>query len=159
MPARRESWERFAIANILESMVPALLARRYFEIPQRQFQAAVFGMIVVADGECDVDRIACQKRCLMHSFRHVPAQGVEGNFSSQFSVVSSQLNGARVAFVDRCGSFPAPDDGTVGMAACSRQNCGCGEFLDFTRCRIVSDCARPELQLDVLVFQNSRRGG
>ena len=100
-------------------------------------------MIVVTDGEGYVDGVACQKRGLLHALGHVPTQCVEGNFSSQFSVVSSQLNGARVAFGDRCGSFAAPDGGTVGMAAGSRQNCGCGEFLDFTGCRIVSDCRPP----------------
>ena len=47
---------------------------------------------------------------------HVPAQGVEGDFRSQFciassrvSVLSSRLNGACVAFGYGCGLFAAPD--------------------------------------------------
>jgi len=52
------------------------------EIPQGEFQAAVFGVVVVSDGEGDVDRIARQHRRLLEALGHVPAQGVEGDFRS-----------------------------------------------------------------------------
>ncbi len=46
-------------------------------------------MIVVADGEGDVDGVSGKERGLLQAFGHVPAQGVKD--SSQFSVLSSQL--------------------------------------------------------------------
>ena len=67
--------------------------RRSPEVAQRKLQAAVFGVIVVADGKSNVDRIARQKLILLHSFRHVPPEGIEGDprskVSSQFPVLSS----------------------------------------------------------------------
>ena len=62
---------------------------RRFEVPQRELQSAEVGMVVVADGECDVDGIARQERRLLQAFGHVPAEGVK--YGSQFSVLSSQL--------------------------------------------------------------------
>ena len=116
----------------------ALSGRRYLEIAQGEFQAAVFGMIVVSDGEGDIERIARQQRRLLQALGHVPAQGVEGDLarksSSQFSVLSSQLT-ARVAFGDGRGPFLAPDCGAVGMAARSRQDGGWRRVLGFTGLR------------------------
>lgn len=66
--------------------------RRSFEVAQGKLQAAIFRVIVVANGEGDVDGIARQKLMLQHSFRHVPAEGIEGDpgskVSSQFPVLS-----------------------------------------------------------------------
>ena len=47
-------------------------------------------MVVVADGEGDVDGVASKKRRLLQTFSHVPAEGVENGSlsSSQFSVLS-----------------------------------------------------------------------
>ena len=67
--------------------------RRSFEVAQGKLQAAIFRVIVVANGEGDVDGIARQQLMLQHSFRHVPAEGIEGDpgskVSSQFPVLSS----------------------------------------------------------------------
>src|SRR5258708_3590255 len=64
------------------------------KVAQRKFQATVFGVIVVSDGESDIDRIAGQERRLLHTLGHVPAEGVErdlsSKISSQFSVRSCQ---------------------------------------------------------------------
>ena len=54
------------------------------EIPENQFQAAVFRMVVVADSERDIDGVACQKRRLLDAFGHVPAKGVESDFEFRF---------------------------------------------------------------------------
>ena len=60
------------------------------EIAQREFQAAVFGVIVVADRERDIDGIARQERYLLQAVGHMPAESIESDFSSQFSILSSQ---------------------------------------------------------------------
>jgi hypothetical protein len=75
-------------------MAITTFGRRSFEVAQGKLEAAVFGVIIVADGESDVDAIPCQKLILLRSFRHVPAQRIESNprskISSQFSVLSCQ---------------------------------------------------------------------
>ena len=66
--------------------------RQSLEVAQRKLEASVFWVIIVADGESDVDGITCKKLMLLHSFRHVPAEGIEGDsgseVSSHFSVLS-----------------------------------------------------------------------
>ena len=74
----------------------------YLKIAQGQLQAAVFGMIVVADGKGDIDGVAGQERGLLHTLGHMPAQGVEGDLtakiSSEFAVFSSQFTAACIGF-------------------------------------------------------------
>ena len=60
-------------------------SERQPEVAQRQLQAAEVRMVVVADGEGDVERVARQKRRLLQAFGHVPAKGVENG--SQFSAL------------------------------------------------------------------------
>src|ERR1700680_3572500 len=116
-------------------------------------------MIVVADREGDIDRIARQEGRLLQALSHVPAKCVESDFSSQFSFLNWQWDTAAIGL--GCGLFIAPDRGSVGMAARSRQHGRRGELLRLSGRprRTVSDCARPELQLNVFVFQNPRRRG
>ena len=75
-------------------MAITTFGRRSFEVAQGELKAAVFGVIVVADGKSDVDAVACKKLIVLHSFRHVPAEGIERNpgskVSSQFPVLSCQ---------------------------------------------------------------------
>src|SRR5271166_1746841 len=89
---------------------------RDFQIPQRQFQPAVLGMVVVTDGEGDIDGVSGQERRLLQAFGHVPAEGVENGAktSSQFSVLSSQLTAHGLGFLG------AADHCAIGMAAWSR---------------------------------------
>ena len=140
------------------------------KIPQGKLQSAVFGMIVVPDGEGDIDAVAGEKRGLLQALGHVPTQGIKDDFGSQFSALSSRLIAARVAFGYGCNLFNPTDGGTVGMAARSYQNGKGGEFLRFNPGRrgeqrffggnlFVSNRGRPELQLDVFIFQNPRRRG
>ena len=83
------------------------------EIPQSKFHSAEVGMIVVADGEGDVDGVASQERRLLEAFGHVPAQGVENN--SQFWVLSSQWTAPGFGFLGTADGCP------VGMAARRRE--------------------------------------
>src|SRR5450631_1444524 len=112
-------------------------------------------MIVVSDGESDIERVAREERVFLHAFGHVPAQGVESDFiskiSSQFSVLSSQCAAACIGFGYRYGLFLTTDRGAVGIAAWGREDGGCGEFSRFS--------TRPDFQLDVFVLQNARRCG
>src|SRR6202035_5968555 len=84
-------------------------------------------MIIVADGEGDVDGIAGQERRLLQAFGHVPAEGVENSSqffnSSQFSVLISQLKTLRFGFLF------APDQCAIWMTAWCYQDRYCGEFL------------------------------
>ena len=81
--------------------------RRSFEVSQGEFEAAVFGVIIVADGERDVDRIACQKLTLLHSFRHVPAQRIKVILiESQFSDLGSQLSVKLLQIPVHFGGWP-----------------------------------------------------
>src|SRR5450631_1317291 len=108
-------------------------------------------MIVVSDGEGDIERVAREERGFLQAFGHVPAQGVESNFiskiSSQLSVLSSQCAAACIGY----GLSLATDRGAVGIAAWGREDGGCGEFSRFS--------TRPDFQLDVFVLQNPRRCG
>ena len=77
-------------------------------------------MIVMSDGESDIDGVAGQKWRLLQALGHAPAQGVEDDevsprASSQFSVLSSQFFGGHCFFAAAYG-------GAVGMAA------GSGEY-------------------------------
>jgi hypothetical protein len=51
-------------------------------------------VVVVSDGEGDIDGVARQKRGLVQAFGHVPAQGVENG--PQFLVLSFQFLGRRL---------------------------------------------------------------
>ena len=86
-------------------------------------------MIVVSYGEGNIDGVAGEKRRALQAFGHVPAQGIESDFSSQFPVLGSQLSGACVAFGHGCSLFFATNGGAVGMAAWIRQDSRCGEFF------------------------------
>src|SRR5258707_1949214 len=91
------------------------------EVAQGEFQAAVLGMIVVSDGERDVNGVAGEKRRLLQALGHVQAQGVKHDgvsprASSQVSVLSFQFFGGRHLFA-------APDRGSIGMAVRSDQGC------------------------------------
>lgn len=87
-------------------------------------------MIVMSDGESDIDGIACEERQFLESLGHVPAQSVENNFGSeigsQLPVLSFQW--ASLRFGDCSRSFGAPNRSAVGMAAWRREDCGCGKF-------------------------------
>src|ERR1700758_5137579 len=127
-------------------------------------------MIVVPDGEGDIDAVAGEKRGLLQALGHVPTQGVKNDFSSQFSALSSQMIAIGITRGGGGSFFFATNGGTVGMAARSYQNGKGGEFLRFNPGRrgeqrffggnlFVSNRGRPELQLDVFIFQNPRRRG
>ena len=83
---------------------------------KREFQAAIFGVVVVPDSEGNVERIARQEGCLPQALRHVPAEGIEGNLRSQFPVfefrVSRTFSYGRGLFV-RGGSRRRLDDSVV----------------------------------------------
>ena len=127
-------------------------------------------MIIVPDSEGNINSVASEKRCLLQALGHVPTQGVEGDLSSQFSVLSSQMIAAGITGGDGCGFFFAPDRGAVGVAAGSHQNGDWGEFFRlcrarrreqplFERSQFASNRGRSEFQLDVFVFQNPRGRG
>src|SRR5215469_460425 len=65
------------------AMATTICGNRRPEVSQRQLQSAVLGMVVVANRECDIDRISSQKRALLEAFGHVPAESIEGNLRSQ----------------------------------------------------------------------------
>src|SRR5215831_16423925 len=52
-------------------------------VPQRQLQASVLGMIITADAEGDIDGIPGQKLELFEPLGHVPAESIEHDFASQ----------------------------------------------------------------------------
>src|SRR4029453_3474087 len=52
-------------------------AFEWLEVSQRQLQPPVLGMVVVPHAERDVEGVAGQQFCHLHTFGHVPAQGVE----------------------------------------------------------------------------------
>src|SRR5271157_490505 len=84
-------------------------------------------MVVVADGERDVDGVASQKGRLLKAFGHVPAQRVENSsqflHSSQLSVLSSQLKTLCFGFLF------APNSCAIWMTAWCCQDRHCGEFF------------------------------
>ena len=49
------------------------------EVAEREFEAAILGVIVVANGESDVERISRQEIGSLKAFGHVPAEGVKSN--------------------------------------------------------------------------------
>lgn len=66
------------------------------EVAQGEFESAVFGVVVVADGEGDVEIIAGEEVGGLEAFGHVPAEGVEGDVLSpvvggQWPVVSGRF--------------------------------------------------------------------
>src|SRR5216683_8358091 len=69
---------------------------RLHKIAEREFQAAEVGMIVVTNGEGNVDGVARQKRRLLQAFGHAPTQGVENN--SRFPLLSAQLSAHSAGF-------------------------------------------------------------
>ena len=75
-------------------MAITTFGRRSFEVAQGELKAAVFGVIVVADGKSDVDAVACKKLILLRSVGHVTTQRIKSNprskISSQISVLSCQ---------------------------------------------------------------------
>ena len=66
-------------------MATTICGNRRSEVSQRKLQSAVLGMIVVANAECEIDRISCQKRAWLETFGHVPAESIEDNLASQVS--------------------------------------------------------------------------
>ncbi len=59
---------------------------RSLKVSQREFEAAVLGVIVILDGEGDVEIVAGEQAGLLTAFRHAPAQGIEGNGTAPFGV-------------------------------------------------------------------------
>src|SRR4029077_11745507 len=79
------------------------------EVAEGEFEATVFGVVVVADGEGDVEGIAGEEFGVLQALGHVPAEGVEGDVALP---VSSRLS------VGGGGPEVAPTDlGGVGVAA------------------------------------------
>src|SRR4030088_704118 len=125
-------------------------------------------MIVVADGERDVDGVTGEKWGLLQAFRHVPSQcvehdGVSPGASSRFGVLNSQLFGGRYLFATANG-------GAVGMAVRRHQDCDCGEFLIGRLFIILCDGERnlvhrvrwispSQLQLYMFALEDARRRG
>src|ERR1022692_4964324 len=111
-------------------------------------------MVIVADGEGDVDGVARQKRRLLQAFGHVPSEGVKD--SSQFPVPSSQFYAAGL------GLLAATDPGAIRMAARSGEDRYCREFFFagiFSGERLGRELmaivfSRFQLELDVFIFQN-----
>src|SRR5258708_3102552 len=122
-------------------------------------------MIVVANSEGDVDDVAGEQWRLLQSFGHVPAEGVENRVqflgSCQFSVLSSKLETLSFGF------FSSAYGCAVGMAAQRGENGNYREFFlsrigfgsgRFRRELVSSLVSSFQVQLDVFVFQNLRRG-
>jgi len=63
--------------NSADSGILAVRRGRAFEVAKGKLEAPIFRMVVVSDGEGDVDRIAGKKLGSLEPFRHVPAEGVE----------------------------------------------------------------------------------
>src|SRR5580704_2912281 len=106
-------WPGSAV-NSFSNLSSVTLSTLRLEIPQRQFQPAEVRMVIVADGEGDIDFVPSQERGLLQAFRHMPAEGAKG--SSQLSVPSFQLTA-------RCFGFLCGGDGcAIGMAARNRQD-------------------------------------
>src|ERR1700685_3332572 len=85
---RRNGWDfRVCVMPLLylirleagQRIVLWRLANGQPKITEGEFQATVFGMIVVTDSESHIDRIAGQERRLLQTLGHVPAQSVEGD--------------------------------------------------------------------------------
>src|SRR5207248_11102741 len=105
------------------------------KIAQGEFEATVFGMVVVADAEGDVEGIASEKFRDLEAFGHVPAQGVEANVatplvSSQFSILSGERcmlgGGITCCTADFCAVGVAIGDGCDWhFAHCIRLRFGC----------------------------------
>src|SRR4029077_3319303 len=65
------------------------LIRRFLrssEVSQREFQAAIFGVIVIVEAERDVESIAREQTSLLTTLRHVPTQGIEGDSFAPLAV-------------------------------------------------------------------------
>src|SRR5215469_6734579 len=65
------------------AMATTICGNRRPEISQGKLQSAVLGMVVIANRECDIDRISCQKRTFDKAFGHVPAESIEDNLRPQ----------------------------------------------------------------------------
>src|SRR4029077_20223426 len=91
------------------------------EVAEGEFEATVFGVVVVADGEGDVEGIAGEEFGVLQALGHVPAEGVEGDVAlpvlrSRFSALGRQFSALSSLFaVGGGGSEIAPADlGAVG---------------------------------------------
>src|SRR6266436_6869036 len=137
--------------NSADSGILAVRRGRAFEVAKGKLEPPIFRMVVVSDGEGDVDRIAGKKLGSLEPFRHVPAEAVErhipapsGVFLCRSPVLSYR---APVAPTDFAG---------VGMTKGSSQNCDCAEWLALLL--HVRSERGGQLQLDVLVLEDLRRG-
>ena len=61
------------ITSRFSGVLPAL------EIPERQFESAEVGVVVLIEGEGDIQRIAGKQFCLLNAFSHAPAEGRIGD--------------------------------------------------------------------------------
>ena len=94
--------------------------RRSFEVAQGQLQASVLRVIIVADGESDIDGIACQKLLLLHSFRHIPAEDIESDSRSEiWFQFTRPVEGG-----ESCFAISAANRGTVRMTTRSGHDGG-----------------------------------
>src|SRR5580700_9614176 len=59
-------------------------------VAKGEFEAAVLGVVVVANGEGDVEGIPGEKIGGLEAFGHMPAEGVEGDVTTP--VLSCQLS-------------------------------------------------------------------
>ena len=105
-----------ALQQLPRTVVPSLLVREDAKIAQGKLQAAVVGMVVVADGEGDVDGVSNEERGLLQALGHVPGQSVEDDGASPSGAgilplrigITVVLRRSQIAFWDR---------GAIGMAA------------------------------------------
>lgn len=56
------------------------------EVAEREFQSPEIGVIVVIEGEGDVQRVAGQKFCLLDALGHAPAQDIVHDRVSQAAI-------------------------------------------------------------------------
>src|SRR5215469_12032612 len=117
------------------------------QVAQRELQASVFWMVVVPNAEGDVDGISCQERGLLETLSHVPAQCIEGNLRAEINSCGSCLR-----LGERRRPIATPDPRAIGIATRRREDGGRREFGNGF-CTL----PRPELQLHVLLPQDSRR--
>lgn len=60
----------------LGGVLPAL------EIAERQFESAEVGMVVLIEGESDIQRVPGKQFCLLDAFGHAPTEGrISGGLS------------------------------------------------------------------------------
>jgi len=87
--------------NSFSNLSSVTLSTPRLEVPQPQFQPTEIRMVVVSDGEGDIDGVAGQEWGLLQAFNHMPAESAK--YSSQFLCLSSRLAARGFGFFAAAG--------------------------------------------------------